>query len=60
MYKTECECGGDLVVVAFVASTRIPLSEDGFSTDDGSFSTEDEVVECVECGKRSPLQVVEK
>lgn len=56
-YRTTCpRCGGDLRVVSFRARTSIPLSEDGFSTQDADFlDTEDEVVECPACFIRGPL-----
>lgn len=68
MYKTKCGmkglfkgCDGDLVVVSFEASTRIPLSEDGFSTEDAEFfDTTNERVECNKCGWGGPLEVIEE
>lgn len=60
-YVTTCPCGGDLFVIAFAASTRIPLGEDGFSTQDAKFfHTEDEVVECAQCQRKTGLQTDEE
>lgn len=59
-FVTDCpQCGGGLCVVGGSFSTRIPLSRDGFSTEDAKqFDTENEVVACDECDYRGPLMIV--
>lgn len=59
-FVTECpKCSGDLFVVGGCFTTRIPLSSDGFSTEDANgFNTEDEVVACGACDYRGPLAIV--
>ncbi|MBS1722483.1 MAG: hypothetical protein JSS66_05690 [Armatimonadetes bacterium] len=71
MYVTKCsDCGGDLRVVAYTRSDtgdrvhdNTALSPDGFCPDIAlttlkGFDTEDEVVECADCGKTGPLEHV--
>lgn len=59
-FVTDCpQCGGDLYVVGGSFTTRIPLSRDGFSTEDAKgFDTEDEIVACGSCDYRGPLTTV--
>lgn len=57
MYRHECPfCGGGLRVVAFLATTSIPLGPDGFATADADFmNTSSEIVQCPDCFARGPL-----
>jgi hypothetical protein len=61
MYVTECpECDGDLFLVAFKASCRIPVMErDGLDLTLGPVDTEDEIVKCSECDWTGPLETAE-
>lgn len=59
MYKTKCECGGQLYVTGYRVSTRLLLCADGFSTAEAEYyDTEDEVVECFKCGLTGNLQEI--
>jgi hypothetical protein len=61
MYVTECpECGGNLFLVAFKASCRIPVMErDGLDLTLGPVNTEEEIVQCFDCGRTGPLETAE-
>lgn len=54
-----CKEDGSLMVIRFTAMTAIPLTSDGFSTEDArSIDTEDEIVLCEECKKEFSLSEV--
>lgn len=57
-FEPACpKCGDtDLFITAFRAyETRIPLSQDGFATEDAMFMhTDEETVECGGCGHEFP------
>jgi hypothetical protein len=56
MYIDTCGCGGALYLIGFKGSCHIAISKDGFYLGDGPCDTEDELVECEDCGKTGPLE----
>jgi hypothetical protein len=59
MFIHTCPCGGDLYLIGFKGSCRIPIDADGFDLGAGPCDTEDELVECGTCRKQSALEYVD-
>ena len=63
VFKTRCECGGNLSVTSFICtSCRIALYSEGFCVLENrhNFDTEEEMTTCDSCGKHAPLRYVEE